>query len=114
MFVFGVIFALVAGILFGLIGPTTKIAYNAGASVPIAIFLRYAVATIIIFPFLPYQKNLLDVFKKNLNYFISISVGSIFLTLGFLTSVYQYHFGFIAFDCCCGRYCKLSPQQAFL
>ena len=87
MFIFGVIFALVAGILFGLIGPTTKIAYNAGASVPIAIFLRYAVATIIILPFLPYQKNLLDVFKKNLNYFISISVGSIFLTLGLLTSV---------------------------
>ena len=87
MFVFGVIFALVAGILFGLIGPTTKIAYNAGASVPIAIFLRYAVATIIILPFLPYQKNLLDVFKKNLKYFISISVGSIFFTLGLLTSV---------------------------
>ena len=87
MFVFGVIFALVAGILFGLIGPTTKIAYNAGASVPIAIFLRYAVATIIILPFLPYQKNLFDVFKKNLKYFISISVGSIFLTLGLLTSV---------------------------
>ena len=87
MFVFGVIFALVAGILFGLIGPTTKIAYNAGASVPIAIFLRYAVATIIILPFLPYQKNLYDVFKKNLKYFISISVGSIFLTLGLLISV---------------------------
>ena len=87
MFVFGVIFALLAGILFGLIGPTTKIAYNAGASVPIAIFLRYAVATIIILPFLPYQKNLFDVFKKNLKYFISISVGSIFLTLGLLTSV---------------------------
>ena len=87
MFIFGVIFALVAGILFGLIGPTTKIAYNAGASVPIAIFLRYAVATIIIFPFLPYQKNLFEVFKKNLKYFISISVGSIFLTLGLLTSV---------------------------
>ena len=87
MFVFGVIFALVAGILFGLIGPTTKIAYNAGASVPIAIFLRYAVATIIILPFLPYQKNLFDDFKKNLKYFISISVGSIFLTLGLLTSV---------------------------
>ena len=87
MFVFGVIFALVAGILFGLIGPTTKIAYNAGASVPIAIFLRYAVATIIILTFLPYQKNLFDVFKKKLKYFISISVGSIFLTLGLLTSV---------------------------
>ena len=38
MFIFGVIFALVAGILFGLIGPTTKIAYDAGASVGLAIF----------------------------------------------------------------------------
>ena len=53
MFIFGVIFALVAGILFGLIGPTTKIAYNAGASVGLAIFLRYAVASIIILPFIP-------------------------------------------------------------
>ena len=87
MFIFGVIFALIAGILFGLIGPTTKIAYNAGASVGLAIFLRYAVASIIILPFIPYQKNLLSNFKKNINLFLLISVGSIFLTLGLLTSV---------------------------
>ena len=87
MFIFGVIFALVAGILFGLIGPTTKIAYNSGASVALTIFLRYAVASIIILPFIPYQKNLLEIFKKNLNYFLSISAGSILLTLGLLTSV---------------------------
>ena len=87
MFVFGVIFALVAGILFGLIGPTTKIAYNSGASVALTIFLRYAVASIIILPFIPYQKNLLEIFKKNLIYFLSISTGSILLTLGLLTSV---------------------------
>ena len=87
MFIFGVIFALVAGILFGLIGPTTKIAYNSGASVALTIFLRYAVASIIILPFIPYQKNLLEIFKKNLKYFLSISAGSIFLTLGLLTSV---------------------------
>ena len=87
MFIFGVIFALVAGILFGLIGPTTKIAYNSGASVALTIFLRYAVASIIIIPFIPYQKNLLEIFKKNLKYFLSISAGSIFLTLGLLTSV---------------------------
>ena len=87
MFIFGVIFALVAGILFGLIGPTTKIAYNAGASVGLAIFLRYAVASVIILPFLPYQKNLIDNYKKNIKYFLSIAVGSIFLTLGLLTSV---------------------------
>ena len=87
MFIFGVIFALVAGILFGLIGPTTKIAYNSGASVALTIFLRYAVASIIILPFIPYEKNLLEIFKKNLKYFLSISAGSILLTLGLLTSV---------------------------
>ncbi len=87
MFIFGVIFALVAGILFGLIGPTTKIAYNAGASVGLAIFLRYAVASIIILPFVPYQKNLINNYKKNFRYFLSIAIGSIFLTLGLLTSV---------------------------
>ena len=87
MFIFGVIFALIAGILFGLIGPTTKIAYNAGASVGLAIFLRYAVASIIILTFVPYQKNLLSNYKKNFKYFLSIAVGSIFLTLGLLTSV---------------------------
>ena len=87
MFIFGVILALVAGILFGLIGPTTKIAYNSGASVGLAIFLRYAVASLIILPFVPYEKNLLVNFKKNLIYFLSISIGSIFLTLGLLTSV---------------------------
>ena len=87
MFIFGVIFALVAGILFGLIGPTTKIAYNSGASVALTIFLRYAVASIIILPFIPYQKNLLEIFTKNLKFFLSISAGSILLTLGLLTSV---------------------------
>ena len=87
MFIFGVIFALVAGILFGLIGPTTKIAYNSGASLALTIFLRYAVASIIILPFIPYQKNLLEIFKKNLIYFLSISAGSILLTLGLLISV---------------------------
>jgi len=87
MFIFGVIFALVAGILFGLIGPTTKIAYNAGASVGLAIFLRYAVASLIILPFVPYQKNLIGIYKKNIKYFLSIAVGSIFLTLELLTSV---------------------------
>ena len=87
MFIFGVIFALVAGILFGLIGPTTKIAYNSGASVALTIVLRYAVASIIILPFIPYQKNLLEIFTKNLKYFLSISAGSILLTLGLLTSV---------------------------
>ena len=87
MFIFGVIFALIAGVLFGLIGPTTKLAYNSGAAVALVIFMRYAIASIIILPLVPYQKNLLSNYKENLKLFIFISLGSIFLTIGLLTSV---------------------------
>ena len=86
MFFFGVIFALVAGILFGLIGPTTKIAYNFGASASLAILFRYVVATIFIFPFIPFQKNLLKTYQKNIISFLLISLGSILLTSGLLIS----------------------------
>ncbi len=87
MFIFGVIFALIAGVLFGLIGPTTKLAYNSDAAVALVIFMRYAIASIIILPLLPYQKNLLLNYRENLKLFIFISLGSIFLTIGLLTSV---------------------------
>ena len=83
MFIFGVIFALVAGILFGLIGPTTKIAYNFGASASLAILFRYVVATIFILPFIPFQKSLLKTYQKNIISFLLISLGSILLTLNF-------------------------------
>ena len=53
----------------------------------IEIFGEFAVASIIILPFVPYQKNLISNYKKNFRYFLSIAVGSIFLTLGLLTSV---------------------------
>ena len=86
MFIFGVIFALVAGILFGLIGPTTKIAYNFGASASLAILFRYVVATIFILPFIPFQKNLLKTYQKNIISFLLISLGSILLTSGLLIS----------------------------
>ncbi|MFL2520212.1 MAG: DMT family transporter [Alphaproteobacteria bacterium] len=86
MFIFGVIFALVAGILFGLIGPTTKIAYNFGASASLAILFRYVVATIFILPFIPFQKNLLKTYQKNIISFLLISFGSILLTSGLLIS----------------------------
>ena len=87
MFIFGVIFALIAGVLFGLIGPTTKLAYNYDAAVGLVIFMRYAIASIIILPLVPYQKNLLSNYRENLKLFIFISLGSIFLTIGLLTSV---------------------------
>ena len=87
MFIFGVIFDLIAGVLFGLIGPTTKLAYNSDAAVALVIFIRYAIASIIILPLVPYQKNLLSNYRENLKLFIFISLGSIFLTIGLLTSV---------------------------
>ena len=87
MFIFGVIFALIAGVLFGLIGPTTKLAYNSDAAVALVIFMRYAIASIIILPLVPYQKSLLSNYRENLKLFIFISLGSIFLTIGLLTSV---------------------------
>ena len=51
-------FGLAAGLFFGIIGPVTKTAYNLGAGVGLAIFLRYIVALLIVAPLIPYQKNL--------------------------------------------------------
>ena len=64
MFIFGVIFALIAGVLFGLIGPTTKLAYNSDAAVALVIFMRYAIASIIILPLVPYQKIYFQITEK--------------------------------------------------
>jgi len=83
----GILFALGAGIFFGLIGPITKNAYNLGAGVALAIFLRYLVASIVISPSIIKQKNLLSVYKNNLKYFLLIASGSILLTIGLLLSV---------------------------
>ena len=41
MNILGIMFALAAGVFFGIIGPVTKTAYNLGAGVGLAIFLRY-------------------------------------------------------------------------
>ena len=83
----GILFALGAGIFFGLIGPITKNAYNLGAGVALAIFLRYLIASIVISPSIIKQKNLLSVYKNNLKYFLLIASGSILLTIGLLLSV---------------------------
>ncbi|PPR49261.1 MAG: hypothetical protein CFH15_01275 [Alphaproteobacteria bacterium MarineAlpha5_Bin5] len=87
MNIIGILFALGAGIFFGIIGPLTKNAYNLGAGVGLAIFLRYLVALIIISPAIPRQKNLLFVYKQNIKDFIMITSGSIMLTIGLLLSV---------------------------
>ena len=83
----GILFALGAGIFFGLIGPITKNAYNFGAGVALAIFLRYLVASIVISPAIIKQENLISVYRNNLKYFLLITSGSILLTIGLLLSV---------------------------
>jgi len=87
MNILGIIFALAAGVFFGIIGPVTKTAYNLGAGIGLAIFLRYFIASMIVFPFLTTQKNLLNIYYKNINYFFIITLGSIMLTSGLLISV---------------------------
>ena len=87
MNILGIIFALAAGVFFGIIGPVTKTAYNLGAGVGLAIFLRYIVALLIVSPLIPYQKNLIKTYKDNFKLFLLITVASIMLTTGLLISV---------------------------
>ena len=87
MNILGIVFALAAGVFFGIIGPVTKTAYNLGAGVGLAIFLRYIVALLIVAPLIPYQKNLLKTYKENLTNFLLITIASIMLTTGLLISV---------------------------
>ena len=63
----GIFFALGAGIFFGILAPTTKIAFNLGVGVSLAIILRYFVASLLISPLVPFQTNLISNYKKNLS-----------------------------------------------
>ena len=87
MNILGIIFALAAGVFFGIIGPVTKTAYNLGAGIGLAIFLRYIVALIIVSPLITNQQNLITTYKNNFNNFILITIASIMLTTGLLISV---------------------------
>ena len=87
MNILGIGFALAAGVFFGLIGPVTKTAYNLGAGVGLAIFLRYIVALLIVAPLIPYQKNLIKTYRDNFTNFLLITIASIMLTTGLLISV---------------------------
>lgn len=87
MNILGIIFALAAGIFFGIIGPVTKTAYNLGAGIGLAIFLRYIVALLVVSPLIPSQRNLIKTYKNNFGNFLLITVASIMLTTGLLISV---------------------------
>jgi len=83
----GIFFALGAGFFFGILAPTTKIAFNLGVGVSLAIILRYFLASAIMIPFIPFQKNLIKTYQENLSDFLLITFGSILLTSGLLLSV---------------------------
>ena len=87
MNILGIGFALAAVVFFGIIGPVTKTAYNLGAGVGLAIFLRYIVALLIVAPLIPYQKNLIKTYRDNFTNFLLITIASIMLTTGLLISV---------------------------
>ena len=87
MNILGIVFALAAGVFFGIIGPITKTAYNLGAGVGLAIFLRYIVALLIVAPLIPYQKGLIKTYRENFTNFLLITIASIMLTTGLLISV---------------------------
>ena len=63
MHIIGIFYAIGAGVFFGFIGPFTKIAYNLGASVGLAIVLRYVVASILITPAIIKNKPTLNIYK---------------------------------------------------
>ena len=87
MFIIGTLCAVGAGIFFGFIGPVTKIAYNLGVGLSLAIVLRYLIATLMVFPFILAKKPKLSEFKKNFWLLLLLASGSILLTTGLLISV---------------------------
>ena len=106
MNILGIVFALAAGVFFGIIGPVTKTAYNLGAGVGLAIFLRYIVALLIVAPLIPYQKDLLKTYKENLTNFLLITIASIMLTTGLLNisnlhkcKLNNYYFLHLPYNC---------------
>ena len=80
MNILGIIFALLAGVFFGIIGPITKTAYNLGAGIGLAIFLRYIIALIIVSPLIPNQQNLFSIYKNNIRDFLPVSYTHLTLT----------------------------------
>ncbi len=83
----GILSSLTAAFFFGLIPTFTKLSYKLGANTDLAIILRYTFAvTIIIIPILV-LKIKFNLVRKNIFLLSIISIGSICLTFGLLTSV---------------------------
>ena len=87
MYIVGTICAIGAGIFFGFIGPVTKIAYNLGVGLGLAIILRYIIASLLITPFIIVNKPSFSMYKKQIWLLLILTGGSILLTTGLLISV---------------------------
>ena len=87
MLIIGTLCAVGAGIFFGFIGPVTKIAYNLGVGIGLAIVLRYIIATIIIIPFVILNKPKYSNYRNQISLLMILTIGSILLTTGLLISV---------------------------
>lgn len=87
MYVLGSLSAIGAAVFFGFIGPTTKLAYNLGAGISLAIILRYIVATLLITPLIINKPPSIHIFKNNIKLLLIFTTGSIFLTTGLLSAV---------------------------
>jgi drug/metabolite transporter (DMT)-like permease len=87
MHIIGTLCAISAGIFFGFIGPVTKIAYNLGVGLGLAILLRYIIATLIISPLIILNKPTYSVYKNQIWLLLLLTAGSILLTTGLLISL---------------------------
>ena len=87
MYIVGTICVIGAGIFFGFIGPVTKVAYNLGVGLGLAIILRYIIASLLITPFIIVNKPSFSMYKKQIWLLLILTGGSILLTTGLLISV---------------------------
>ena len=87
MYILGTVCVIGAGVFFGFIGPLTKIAYNLGAGLSLAIILRYLIATAIVLPLILKNKPSLKMYKSQIGMLLIFTTGSILLTTGLLMSV---------------------------
>ena len=87
MYIVGTLCAIGAGVFFGFIGPVTKVAYNLGVGLGLAILLRYLIATILISPFIFKNRPSFSIYKNQIWLLMILTIGSILLTTGLLISV---------------------------
>ena len=87
MHIIGTLCAIGAGVFFGFIGPVTKIAYNLGVGLGLAILLRYIIATLLISPLIALNRPTYSIYKNQIWLLMLLTTGSILLATGLLISL---------------------------